>query len=1183
MSIFTKFSLKNASAISILCILIVFGGIFSAFSLKKETMPDISMPFIGVQTVYRGAAPGEVEEQITKPLESLIQSVNGVKTVSSTSSEHYSVIIAEFPYSSDMDAISSKVEEAINGAKLPDKADKPKLMRIDFAAMPVLNLSLSNANMSPEELGEKVREVIIPKLSGLPGVGQVSLTGDSQKAVYIKLIPSKLKEYGISDYSAVAKALTENNVTFPAGTISIEGTVEPIKVISKLNTIEDLKNVMIPVLPNTQDLMKSSFSEMGKGVADMGKGMAALGQAVEQLGQGMAGMNQAYDAQIKLINAISTTQSQIVDMKMQLSSAKQTANNEKADAKVREEASKLQNQLQYLIAKAEAGLKVMNEQLKDIQDKMSKQSKMSPKAEAKPDLSKKDSNVTETANSSKDLIPAAAIKQVKLEDIAEVTLSSEKSTSYSRTNGNPSVVIKIMKTQDANTVDVSDAVRKKLEDIKKELPGTDTMIILDQSDYVNESISGMLKEGVMGALFAFIVILLFLKNFRTTIIACVSIPLSVLMTLIVLKVFNMSFYNVTLNILTLGGLSVAIGRIVDDSIVVIENIYRRLQTEDIRNIELIKIATKEVSSAITSSTLTTVSVFLPITFVDGMAGVMFKPFAITLASAMLSSLLVSVTVIPVMSKYLLLKSKKIKHSEFHEGPLMKKYEGLLNWSLNHKAATLLISLALFVGSLALIPLIGTSFIQEQKEQYVGINMSYPPGTDLKIVNDKALELEKVISNEKGIDRYQTTIGSSGASMESMMSGGSNNILAHVEEDVNVDDVIKSLRSKIPSEDGKAKITINSQNPSSGGAGATNNIEVVITGDDIAKIKNAARLVTKEISGIKGLEGVVNNLSESKPEIAVKVDQKKASKFGMSATTVGMAVAGLLNDTKITTMVVDNKTLDVNFGLKADSLKDIDGIKGVELFQGVKLSDVADVSQVPGPVSIFTENGKENAKVTGKITVKDTGAVSKEVQEKINEIALPEGIEVRMGGITEMMDDTFMQMGVAMVLAVFLVFFVMVIALGSISAPISILFSLPLAAIGGMVALFVTRLPLDMPSMIGALMLIGIVVTNAIVLIDRVAQKRREGMEVREALLEAGRVRIRPILMTAIATIAALIPLALGFSKASTMSQSLAVIVIGGLTTSTFLTLVIVPVVYELLEKIKGIFSSKKEAIKGFEG
>jgi HAE1 family hydrophobic/amphiphilic exporter-1 len=567
-----------------------------------------------------------------------------------------------------------------------------------------------------------------------------------------------------------------------------------------------------------------------------------------------------------------------------------------------------------------------------------------------------------------------------------------------------------------------------------------------------------------------------------------------------------------------------------------------------------------------------------------MAGVMFKPFAITLASAMLSSLIVSVTVIPVMSKYLLLKSKRVKHSDFHEGPLMKKYEALLNWSLSHKAVTLILALVLFVGSLSLIPLIGSSFIQEQKEQYVGINMAYPPGTDVKIINEKALELEKIISNEKGIDKYQTTIGRSGvASMESMMGGGSDSILAHVEKGINVDDVIKSLRNKIPSEDGKAKFTINSENPSSGGSGGTNNIEIIITGDDITKIKDAAKLVQKEISNIKGLENVVNNLSESKPEIAVKVDQKKASKFGMSAAAVGGVIAGLLNDTKITTVLVDNKTLDVNFGLKMDSLKGIDDLKEMELFQGVKLSDVADITEEPGPVSIFTENGKENAKVTGKITVKDTGAVSKEVQEKIDEIKLPEGIEVRMGGITKMMDDTFVQMGIAMVLAVFLVFFVMVIALGSISAPISILFSLPLAAIGGMVALFVTRLPIDMPSMIGALMLIGIVVTNAIVLIDRVAQKRKEGMKVREALLEAGRVRMRPILMTAIATIAALIPLALGFSKGSTMSQSLAVIVIGGLATSTFLTLVIVPVVYELLENIKGFFVSKEDGVKGLEG
>ncbi len=1158
MSLFTRFSLKNVSAILILCVLVVFGGIYSAFTLKKETMPDISIPIVSVITIYPGASPGDVQDKITKPLESLVLGVSGIKSVNSTSSENYSTIIAEFDYSADMKEMQRRVEEAVKGAKLPDNVDVPKIMRIDFSSMPILSLSISNNKLSPEELEQQVRENILPSISGIDGVGQVQLASEAQKAVYIKLIPDKLKEYNLTAQT-VSQLLQANNVSFPAGSLSLNDTVQPVRVTGKFNSLDELKNMSLPVIPNTQAMMSSAFTQMGQGVADLGKTMGQMGQG--------------FNAQIQLISAIQETQSKLVASKFALNEANQTLNNPNATAAQKQAASAAVQQSSVAVKMTEAALEQMQKQLKDLQSKMSPAAGANPGAGAVPGSSTNPGAATQGAAPS-----ASALKQITLSDIAEITVGTDKISSYSRTNGNPSVVLQVMKTQESNTVDVSDAVKEKLDTVKNSLPGgTEASIILDQADYVNESINGMLREGLLGALFAFLVILLFLRNFRTTIIACISIPLSVLITLAVLKQFD-----ITLNILTLGGLSVAIGRIVDDSIVVIENIYRRLQSEDVRNAELLKLATKEVASAITSSTLTTVSVFLPIAFVGGLAGVMFKPFALTLAAAMLSSLLVAITVIPVLSKVLLLKSKKIGHSDFHEGKLMKMYEGLLSWSLNHKAIALLVAFVLFIGSLSLIPFIGTSFVQEQKENYVSITMDYPAGTDVKIINDKALEIEKTLSEVGGIEKYQTTVGSSGANvMSALMNSGSGSIMVQLKADTSIDKTIKELKEKIPAVSGKGKFTIQQSNPNGGGMNSVNNIEVDITGNSSDKIKEAAVLLTRELSSVKGLEEVSNNLNESKPEISITVDQEKASEMGLPAAQVGMAVSGLLNNSTVTNIPVDNKTLDVLVGLKLDPVSKLDDIKNIELTsqtgETVKISDIADVREVPGPVSIFSLDGKEYAKVTGKITQKDTGAVSKNVQEKINSLQLPEGVEIKMGGITEMMGDTFTQMGFAMVVAIFLVFIVMLIALGSASAPLAILVSLPLAAIGGLAALFISGLPLDMPSMIGALMLIGIVVTNAIVLVDRVQQKRKQGMAVRESLMEAGKIRMRPILMTAIATIAALIPLSAGLSKGSTMSQSLAVIVIGGLTTSTFLTLVIVPVVYEALENLKSRIFGKDAA------
>lgn len=603
--------------------------------------------------------------------------------------------------------------------------------------------------------------------------------------------------------------------------------------------------------------------------------------------------------------------------------------------------------------------------------------------------------------------------------------------------------------------------------------------------------------------------------------------------------------------------------------------------------DLIKQAVKEVAAAITSSTLTTVAVFLPIGLVGGFAGVMFKPFAVTVALSLLASLLVAVSVIPLLSKLMLLNAQKIKHEPTREGKFMQKYAALLSWSLNHKGVVLSIALALFLGSMALVPLIGTSFIPEEKEKFVNIGIEYPVGTDLRVINEKAEEIEKMLANDKEIIMFQTTLGSSDNSNPFAGTNGQNSgsILLRLTDDSNVDLVLKQIRDQIIPNAGKANINVVQTNPSRGG-GSNNNIEVLVTGHNIDQIKQSAELLTKELSSVQGLDNISNNLSKSKPEIAINIDQKKASENGLSAAQVGMTLRELLNDKAITTVTLNNKTTDVKMGLKLDPVKKLEDIKSIELLSptgsSIKISDIAEVKEVPGPVGIFSTDGQEYAKVTANVTEKDTGAVSRKVQEKINSVKLPEGITTKMGGVTEMMNESFKQLGIAMVVAVFAVYLVMVIALGGAIAPLAILFSLPLAIIGGLVGLFASGLALDMPAMIGALMLIGVVVTNAIVLVDRVQQNRKEGITIREALLDAGRIRLRPILMTALATIAALIPLGLGISKGALISQSLAVVVIGGLTTSTLLTLIVVPVAYEMFESLKLRLSDKNklDAIAG---
>ena len=1157
MGFFTNFSLKNASAVLILCLLVIIGGVYASTTLKKETMPDISIPIVAVITVYPGAAPNDVQEKVTKPMEALISNVQGIKMVSANSAENISSVIAQFDYSANMKEAQRSVEEAIKSVTLPDGAIAPKTLRIDFGSFPVIDVSVSNPRITPAELEEKVRNILVPSLSGLDGVGTVQLVGGSPRAVYIRLLPSKLKAHNLTSQT-VMQMLQANNISFPAGSVSLNDTIQPIQIMGKLSSLDDLRNMRLPVMPNQQASMTSALSQMGQG-------LSALGQTVGQLGQGVTGLGQATGAQIKLLAAIDETQGQLFAAGLAINEAKQALGDPRTSDQQKLAAQATVAELTPKVKMAEAALGQMQDKLKQIQAQMPGQSGAAPGS-----VPAGNGQPAQAASPASNAAGSIKLGQVRLGDIAEISIGSSQATSFSRINGNPSVVVEVTKSQSANTIDVANAVQNKVKDLLSTLPkGTKITYTLNQADYVRESISGMMREALLGAFFAFLIILLFLRNIRTTIIASVSIPLSVLITLAFLKQAQ-----ITLNIMTLGGLSVAVGRIVDDSIVVIENIYRRMQTEKMRTVELIKLATGEVASAITSSTLTTVAVFLPIAMVGGLAGIMFKPFALTVAVALLSSLLVAVTVIPLLSKLLLLKAKNLGHTDFHDGRLMRFYQRLLTRSLNHKAVVLVLAAVLFLGSLGLLGMVGTRFIPEDQEKFVKISIDVPAGMDPQKVNLQASAIEKILATEKDVQLMQTVVGNTGSAnpMAVLSNKSAGSIMVKLRDEADLDGFITRMRTRIGDQRGESKIDIVQTNPNSGSMSGTNSLEVLITCNDLDKLRVSADRITRELAKIKGLEKVANNLAAQKPVIAVAVDQIKASSYALSAAQIGMSIRELLNDNAVTAMTLNKKTWDVRLGLKLDSWNKLDDIRALmissPLGTSVPLSQIADVREVPGPVSILTQDGQQYAKVTGKITAKNTGSISMEVQKRLKSIPLPDGVETSLGGVSEMMSSTFRDLGMAMIFAVFAVFFVMILALGEIIAPLSILFSLPLAAIGCLTALFITGLPLDMPSMIGALMLIGIVVTNAIVLIDRVQQRRREGMGVRDALLEAGRIRMRPILMTAIATIAALAPLALGISKGSLISQSLAVIVIGGLTTSTFLTLIVVPVAYEMLENMK---------------
>ncbi|TDL65344.1 efflux RND transporter permease subunit [Paenibacillus amylolyticus] len=764
---------------------------------------------------------------------------------------------------------------------------------------------------------------------------------------------------------------------------------------------------------------------------------------------------------------------------------------------------------------------------------------------------------------------AAGIPTVKLSEIAKIEVIGQ-AESISRTDGKESIGISIVKSNDANTVDVVNAVKDKAEELQSQFKNADLTVLLDQGKPIQDSVNTMLGKAVFGALFAILIILLFLRNIRSTIISIISIPLSLLMALTALNMMD-----ITLNMMTLGAMTVAIGRVVDDSIVVIENIYRRLtlKGERLKGRELVREATREMFIPILSSTIVTIAVFLPLALVSGMVGELFTPFALTMVFALLASLIVAITIVPMLAHTLFRKGLKNKQNhEEKPGKMAEGYKRLLNWTLSHKLITVSIAVILLVGSLFLYPFIGASFLPEQQDKYVTITYSPQTGALREDVEKEALVAEKWLLEQPGLEKMQYSIGGSNP-LSSMGGGGSNSALFYIEYNEDTKDFTQVKEQLVEGLKKEVSVGTWSELDMSGGLGGSG-LSLSIYGDNVEQLKPVSDEILKLVEADKdNFEKADTTLADTYGQYTLVADQEKLSSLGLTAGQLAMALSPTRERPVLTEVDIDNKTYKVYVETDDKTFSSIDEIEDETVTSPlgiqVPIKDVAKVEEGTSPNSIMQIDGKVVVQVTANILASDVTKASSNLQAEIDKLDLPDGVEVKFGGTTEQINDTFTQLGLAMLAAIAIVYFVLVVTFGGGLAPFAILFSLPFTVIGIMVGLFIAGGTLDVSAMMGGLMLIGIVVTNAIVLIDRVIHKEKEGMPTREALLEAGATRLRPILMTALATIGALLPLVTGLEEsAGIISKGLGITVIGGLISSTLLTLVIVPIVYEFLMKFK---------------
>ena len=730
----------------------------------------------------------------------------------------------------------------------------------------------------------------------------------------------------------------------------------------------------------------------------------------------------------------------------------------------------------------------------------------------------------------------ASVKKVKSEDM------------ITRINGKDALALTLFKEDDASAVTAGEQVKNTVKKINSDFSGVEATTLFTTGDMVKNSVNSMVREVALGALFATLVILLFLRKFKPTLITVISIPLSLCITLLLLWLSG-----VTLNILTLGGVAVAVGRLVDDSIVVVENIFRRSQNQTLSKANVLQ-ATKEVSRAITSSTLITVAVFLPMGLVNGSLRAFLLPFGLTVTYSLLASLLVALTVVPLLSRGML----KNTTLPAHQTP--KRYISVLRWSLNHKFVPILLAIVVLAGSIALYTILPKAATSANDASFVSVNMTFPSDTPQTTLKKRMTDFEDKLSDFGGYKFIITQYGSSAEAAQYGEVSDPDTVSFSVimKENADADQFIDKVNKAKKEE---KNVTITASPASMFGGSSNSTITYDVVGNNSEELLTTSRNLISQIKQVDGVKKVTSNQEKTTPIYTVKVNTEK-----VNAKQTSMEIRSLINPQPIGTITLDNDSTPVylNAGGNPETLRDLKDLTLSTSSGLLPLSQVADISMEDKPSTVLHKDGDLYVRITAEVKPAELSVISKSIDEKVTSMDLPKGVSLDKGGAAQQQSSDFADLGITMLASILIVYLIMVLTFKTLRAPLAILMTLPLASIGAVLGLLISRVPADATALIGALMLIGIVITNAIVLIDRVKQNE-QNMIIRDAIIEACGTRLRPVIMTAIATICAMLPLLFGHTEeGSLVSKSLAVVVIGGLTGATVLTLVIVPVFYELL-------------------
>jgi hydrophobic/amphiphilic exporter-1 (mainly G- bacteria), HAE1 family len=767
-------------------------------------------------------------------------------------------------------------------------------------------------------------------------------------------------------------------------------------------------------------------------------------------------------------------------------------------------------------------------------------------------------------------------------EVAEVTYDYEPVTSISRTNGLDSLGIQVTKTQEGNTVAISNGVESKIDELVEKLGGdVEITTVFDQGPFVEKQLENLSIEGSLGLTFAILIILIFLASIRSTLVTAISIPTSLLVTFIGLWVSGYS-----LNLFTLSALTIAVGRVVDDSIVVIENINRHLSYGEPKKRAIID-AVKEVAGAITSATITTVAVFLPVALVGGIVGELFRPFSFSFTIALLASLVVSLTIVPVLAYWFLKapvseeqsakesaktaatrmeKARKEEEEKEKRSWLQRGYIPVLTKTQAKPGLTLVAAGAILMFTFSLVPQLKTDFIGDFGGDTFVVRQELPAGSTFEQRDEASKIVEDLILSQEGVETVLATFG--GRADGRVNFGGNTNattIQVSVSKDADNVAIQAAVQAEFDSRDDIGDVTL--PQGGGGGFGGSSTIDIKLAATSDEALFAAVEKVRLGMLEVDGISDISSSLSEQQRTLKITVDRVAAAEAGLTEIQVSGIVATTLRPGSIGDVNIDNEATPI-FIVQENTPATLEEIRDIRIptRSGViSLDSIADIQEVQAPVAITSEKGDRVATVSLTPDSDDLGAVTRAVTEALDAVELPIGATANIGGVSADQAESFGQLGLALLAAVAIVYLVMVATFSSLVQPLILLISIPFAATGALGLLLITDTPLGVPALIGMLLLVGVVVTNAIVLIDLINQYRKQGKSIQHSIMDGSRQRLRPIVMTALATIFALSPLALGITGGGFISQPLAIVVIGGLVSSTVLTLVIVPVLYWLIE------------------